>query len=486
MQLEQAIAELQSILSYLHEDLATVREIMFSSVFITKPHNAGQFFFLFHNPKGMNTNIPEKPVEQTLNEVQSILERYIENTTFLLPTEPSFPIILNHFLSNSKPFLIEKDRVIEILNQTIQDLRTNRWQKKAGKFFSSDPDNPKLIIHTLRRNENYAAVFQIHELRRLGGYYPNLPDEVVGGKATISSQPDQIQNQTGNIPSSIINTGLRVQFNHPEINEGSGFSYENKTIEQLYAELVELREEREELLNIGTEKETEIQMLKSQLDLSGFSYDEQINVYQGKIREQQREIAQMKEEINQLKAKVFDAQEQVRNVNDEKQNIEKTYEELKQLQTDKGNLEAQQAELTKIIEEYKKKTQELQDQLNKVRAEQVSQYQSHVNEIADWKKKIDTLEEANGIKIIHLRDELNEAKATIAQLNQEKTHLTEMNSELKKELTQKNVVSQEELSQLQLQNAQLREENERIKQETEEKIRNIRAKIKDLSGDVNT
>jgi len=256
MHLTKALEEITKIQSKLRTEFASKLFLVLQQGDFSTQSRNGVILFI------IQSDIPRKEM-QGLSETEIIqfLTNQIQHSEYLFPENPKFTSIFNSILSNinsNHPL----PTVLQILEEIQQNLTSNCWNYNNGVFSSVEKENPGIIFNTYVTPSHFATMIQIVNLQRM------------------SQEKSHFQ------PESTLD---------PRIHQ---LEEENR---QLKEKIAHLEHEREVLLAIGSEKETEIQMLKHQLDLHVNSYEEQIEMQNGKIQELLRERTQMIAEIEELR-----------------------------------------------------------------------------------------------------------------------------------------------------------------------------------------
>lgn len=274
----QVMTEIKSIVQTLTKEYPESPNYIYYSYFAPDLNNTGEILFLIYSTKLPNISQASESAELS-SSIEPILHQFIEHDQFLEPSCPEFSQILNYLLSHPKSHLISKKETLDRLKQKLTTLRNNQWIVQSTSYKITDPSNPQFILHILRKEGNFAMMLQLNRIL--------LPE----------SQKKSIEKNSST----------------------------DESLTELKSRVQELIEEREHLLSIGAEKENEIHLLKSQLELGGSSFDDQVNSLQEKLTNLQNDLARRDDEILQLKAKLFDLNQEKDVLIQEKQAIEQKY-----------------------------------------------------------------------------------------------------------------------------------------------------------------
>lgn len=236
----------------INEELGKILEILKTSRF---PENMGYFSKIleFNAKYTQYIIIFYSKIQYKFQNVISyenlinILEGYNHSNAFFKPNDADFGKILNYLFTNYSSFQITKSEIKSIFEGIQQELNRKLWKDENEYYLFQNPFEPDIIFHSLDHKESYIMVIQIKDL--------------------ILQQKESIQT---------INTML------------------------IKNQLFSLLEEKNSLLSNNSEKQMEIEMLKTQLELSFSSYEEQIVDLNEKIRQLERENRILREKVSEI------------------------------------------------------------------------------------------------------------------------------------------------------------------------------------------
>jgi uncharacterized protein YeeX (DUF496 family) len=243
MRIDQVITEFEKIQEILKKTSLPEEMGYFSKILKT-----GEFFthylIIFYTR--------DKFVVKDVLKSDDFAQLLIENTKikeFIKPADNSFTRILDFLFWNYTDYLTAKSAILQDFSIKQKELGKKLWKDQNNFYYFANPFEPNIIFHLFNQKESFVAFIQLKDLY-----------------------------QQGQDNSKTMNTTLLK--------------------DQLFA----LLEEKNSLLSNNTEKQMEIEMLKTQLELSFNSYEEQIADFKEKIRELERENRILREKLSEFEA----------------------------------------------------------------------------------------------------------------------------------------------------------------------------------------
>lgn len=346
-------------------------------------------------------------------ELQTYLEEHILSRSLISPNENQFVAMINALVLAKALLLRNRSEILQLLKELMQALRSNQFQREMGLLQSTQPLNPKIALHSLIREDTFAFVFQILELKGHKGSRESKPSNTNKIDAAIIKTSEKLP---GPIPKDF--TPIIATLEQEKLKLEQIVRQKDQDFETLQIQFKELTEERNRLLEAEHEKYganqriAELESAISNMKVKMYDYLEQkkkaesdrntafeeSEIIKGKFSTLEQQIQTLTEDNTQLQTEKISQQakfdEQIEGLNKILHELEEKYSKLhaehKENQEKSTNLE-------QLLGDYKTQTEELQTSLQNQQIIQeniVDQIQNIANDMKSPMMKMDKLIES--------------------------------------------------------------------------------------------